>query len=197
MTRLVALELAGDLAAWRRAGFAFDDGGRCRVGTIDVTITPGQPAFTGWAFDDLHSPVDGLPVCPTPDSSPEVAHPGGITQIDHVVVLTDDLDRTIAAFEAVGLPCKRIREATVGGRAIRQAFFRAGEAIVEVVTQPEVPPGASLWGLAVVVEDVARTAELLGPDIVGPPRAAVQPGWQIASARGAAGLGVPLAYMSR
>lgn len=196
MTRLVALELAGDLAAWRRAGFAFDDGGRCRVGTVEVTVRPGAPAITGWAFEDLDDPVDGLPTCAVPAPSGPVEHPAGISCFDHVVVSTDDLERTIGAFEAAGLECRRIREATVGGHPIRQAFFRAGEVIVEVVDQPS-GPGARLWGLAVVVDDVAATVERLGPDVVGTARPAVQPGWQIVSARREFGLGVPLAYMSR
>jgi hypothetical protein len=70
--------------------------------------------------------------------------------------------------------------------------------ILEVVHSPHVPDGdAALWGLVFVVDDLDAVCELLGPDRVGLPKAAVQPGRFIASVREpAAGLGVPLAFMS-
>ena len=79
--------------------------------------------------------------------------PGG-----HVPVL----DRTHGGAGAAGLrPPPGARRATPGG-APRQAFFRMGEVILEVVQAPEGsasrsdPDGpARLWGLAFGVEDIA------------------------------------------
>jgi len=48
-----------------------------------------------------------------------------------------------------------------------------------------------------VVDDIDVACNTLGPDTIGEPRTAVQPGRQIATFRTAAGLGVPVALMSR
>ena len=59
----------------------------------------------------------------------------GVTGIDHVVVLTPNLDRTIAAVEdRVGVPLLRIRDGEAGRSPVRQAFFRLGEVVLEVVS---------------------------------------------------------------
>ena len=114
--------------------------------------------------------IDGLAAAPAAErpSSPG-AHVNRASAIDHVVVFTPDLDRTIAALEAAGLDLRRIRE--VPGDAdppVRQAFFRLGEPILEVVgpvgDDPAAP--ATFWGLVVVVGDldaaVARLGERVG-----------------------------------
>jgi len=85
--------------------------------------------------------------------------------------------------------------------AERQAFFRLGEAILEVV---EHPPGTRaaedrdapcrFYGLAFLVDDLDATARTLGP-LLGEARDAVQPGRRIATVRREARLGLPVAFM--
>jgi hypothetical protein len=115
--------------------------------------------------------------------------------IDHVVVNTPDLERTSRALhEATGAELKRIRDA---GNGMRQGFHRLGDVIVEIVSTPAMPAGtASLWGFVVNVADVNDVAAYLGPDVLSPPKPAVQKNRLIATFRGAVGLGVPVALMS-
>jgi hypothetical protein len=80
---------------------------------------------------------------------------------------------------------------------MRQVFFRPGEAIIELVGPPT-PEGtapARFFGLAFTVADLDATAAYLGEHL-GQPKDAVQPGRHIATVRSAAGLGVPVAFMT-
>ncbi len=108
------------------------------------------------------------------------------------------------ALQAAGLDLRRIREQPTPAGAPRQAFFRLGEVILEVVQEPEEvlaarPDGtdgpARFWGLALLSEDLELTVEQLG-EHVSEIRAAVQPGRRIATLRRSAGLAVPIALMS-
>ena len=101
-----------------------------------------------------------------------------------------------------GFHLRRRREGTTPGGSARQAFFRAGEPILEVVEAPEGTSvardrdgPARLWGLAFVVDDMDHTVRALG-DLLGRPRDAVQPGRQIATLRAEAGLGPAIAFMT-
>ena len=88
---------------------------------------------------------------------------------------------------------KRIREAG----AIRQGFHRLGELIIEVVESPQVTSShASFWGFVWNVADLHEVCARLGPDVVSPPKPAVQPGRFIATVRAQVGLGLPLALMT-
>lgn len=119
--------------------------------------------------------------------------------IDHVVVLADDVRATCAEIErASGAPLKRVKESERGV----QGFHRLGSVILEVVERRLVDPDqrtgrATFWGLVVVVEDLEAAVAHLGPDVIGAAKPAVQPGRRIATVRSGAGLGVPLALMSR
>jgi hypothetical protein len=195
--RLVALAVADEPVAWQDAGFAVDDAGRCWLGDVSVTLTPGTgKGVTGWSVEGIDRPVDGLPTIDLPPPEPVEAaalHPNGTTAIDHVVVTTPDLDRTVAALEATGLEARRTRDA---GR-IRQVFFRLGDPILEVVGPPE-PSGdapARFFGLALTVADLDATATALG-DALGEVKDAVQPGRRIATLRRSAGCTTALAFMS-
>jgi hypothetical protein len=117
-------------------------------------------------------------------------------------MLSPELDRTVAELEAQGFDLRRRREGETPGGSTRQAFFRAGEPILEVVQAPEGtsvardPDGpARLWGLAFLVADMERTARELG-ELLGRPRDAVQQGRQIATLRSEAGLGPAIAFMT-
>jgi len=199
--RLVALAVADEPAAWQGAGFAVDDGGRCLLGDVGVALTPGTGnGVQAWAVDGIDAPVDGLPTIDLPPPEPVGAtalHPNGTTAIDHVVVATPDLDRTVAALEATGLRARRVREAGSEGRPIRQVFFRLGDPVLEVVGPPE-PAGdgpARFFGLALTVADLDATAAALG-DHLGEVKDAVQPGRRIATLRRSAGCTTALAFMS-
>jgi catechol 2,3-dioxygenase-like lactoylglutathione lyase family enzyme len=186
-----ALEIADEPAAWSAAGFEVE-GGECRVSRVTLRLTGRGPrrGIVGWTLGE--APVE-------PAAGP---HPNGAMRIDHVVLLAPDLDRTVAELESQGFDLRRRREGPTPGGSTRQAFFRAGEPILEVVLAPEGssvardPDGpARLWGLAFGVDDLERTADSLG-DLLGAPRDAVQPGRRIATLRGEAGLGPAIAFMS-
>jgi catechol 2,3-dioxygenase-like lactoylglutathione lyase family enzyme len=124
-------------------------------------------------------------------------HPNGVIGLDHVVVTTPDLARTTAAFEACGVRLRRTRDIDTGGGPMRQAFFRLGPVVVEVVG-PASSAGdgpAGFWGLAFTVEDLGVTAAVLA-DALGPVSDAVQPGRRIATLRRSAGSSVPVAFMT-
>jgi hypothetical protein len=162
--------------------------------------------MVGWSLRGVEcTELDGLPTTrsdrPPPGEPP--AHPNGITAIDHVVAITPALERTVAALEAVGLDLRRIREEPTPAGAPRQAFFRLGATILEVVQEPSeaIERGggtdrpAFFWGLALVAPDLDATVAGLG-DRVGEIRAAVQPGRRIATLRRSAGLSIPVALMT-
>lgn len=109
--------------------------------------------------------------------------------LDHVVVRTPSLDRTIAALVDAGLELRRIREVDLGGEASAQAFFVAGTAVLEVVGRRDASEHegtgsepARIWGLAFVVSDTRAATKVLG-DYIGQWRPAVQEARQIATVR--------------
>ncbi|WP_354702200.1 hypothetical protein DSM112329_02554 [Paraconexibacter sp. AEG42_29] len=112
------------------------------------------------------------------------------------MVSTPDTERTFAALKAVGMQLRHERTAGTGSRALRQGFFRHGEAIVEVVgpLQGAGAGPATLWGLTVLVGDLDAAVALLG-ERAGAVRQAVQPGRRIVTVRGEATGGLPLALM--
>ena len=157
--------------------------------------------IVGWALSDAPEPrlevVDGLASEYVAAAEPVfAAHDLGASGLDHVVVLTPDLQRTSEAIAtATGCELKRIRE--VG--EMRQGFHRIGRGglIVELVERPDVPEGpATFWGLVLNVDDLDAACALLGPDRISSPKAAVQPGRRIATVRGSVGLGLPVALMT-
>ena len=78
---------------------------------------------------------------------------------------------------------------------MRQAFFRLGEVICEVVENARAAEGpAAFWGITFAVADLDRCADLLGPNL-GDIHDAVQPGRRIATARRDANLGIPVAFI--
>lgn len=200
------LVVAAEPASWSAAGFRVDDA-VCEVGSVRIRLA-GQGAGRGivsWSVRGLARPeVDGLPT--EASDTPAVAgepHPNGAISLDHLVVFTPDRERTVAALEQVGLDLRRLREGpTHPGGPTRQAFFRMGEVILEVIEvrgdsrmrdQPDGP--ARLWGLAFGVEDLDHTADRLG-ELLGEPRDAVQRGRRIATVRREAGLGAPVAFIT-
>jgi catechol 2,3-dioxygenase-like lactoylglutathione lyase family enzyme len=204
------LQLADDPARWAALGFDVHDR-VCQIATVrvrfsDPSAAPHAQGIVGWSLRELvGSQLDGLPttISQRPAPAPVPPHPNGVLAIDHVVAASPDLDRSVAALQAAGLDLRRVREQPTPAGAPRQAFFRLGHEILEVIQEPaeviERAGGrdrpARFWGLALLVEDLDATVATLG-EHAGEARAAVQPGRRIASVRRSAGLAVPLALMS-
>lgn len=202
------LALADRPERWGGLGFALD-GDRLQLGGVRLRLV-GEGAgdgILGWSLRGITAlELDGLPTsrsdAPVPDAAAE--HPNGVVCIDHVVVFSPQLDRTVDALQAAGLDLRRIREEPSPAGAPRQAFFRLGPEILEVIQIPqrnlEAAGGAAgparLWGLALIVSDLDGTVTRLAGHISAP-RDAVQPGRRIATLRRSAGLAVPVALMTR
>jgi len=200
------LAVADAPAAWSALGFEVD-GDTCVVGDVRIRLAGSDAGkgLTGWSLRDVESTeLDGLTTTRSdrrpPDQRP--AHPNGVTALDHVVAITPALERTIAALQGAGLDLRRLREEPTPAGAPRQAFFRLGATILEVVQEPpeaiERAGGdhpAFFWGLALVAPDLDTTVAGLG-DRVSEIRPAVQPGRRIATLRRTAGLTVPVALMT-
>jgi hypothetical protein len=199
------LVIGGAPAGWEAIGIAFD-AGNCSslAGTIlriDQQLVPGLHAWSLDGVDVSISTIDGIATVAAqnngaPDAtttSNDLIH---IVGIDHVVINTPDLQRTSDALsEATGVPLKRIRDA---GNGVTQGFHKLGSVVVEIVTMPSIVEGpATLWGFVLNVSNLDEIAAHLGPDVLSPPKPAVQPGRRIATFRGAAALGVPVALMGK
>src|SRR5829696_3118005 len=101
-----AVALPGDVAAWKRLGFAPGE----PIGDVAVTCGAWELALAvhGLAADR----PDGLPIVSTgagPAGHGE--HPNGALVIDHVVALTAAMERTLAAPARAGLELRRERRA--------------------------------------------------------------------------------------
>lgn len=200
------LTVADAPGSWEACGFEVQDG-VCVLGDVRIRLAEegAGRGVTGWALRGIDSSeLDGLPTTssdrPPPTGSP--VHPNGVAAIDHVVAISSDLDRTIAALTEAGLDLRRVREEPTPAGAPRQAFFRLGPVILEAVQEPpeatERAGGdrpAFFWGLAFIAPDLERTVANLG-DRVSEIRPAVQPGRQIATLRRSAGLSVPVALIT-
>lgn len=201
------LTIADRPQAWSALGFEVD-GDTCVVGEVRIRLAgpDAGKGLAGWSLREAESTeLDGLATArsdrPAPIQAP--AHPNGVTVLDHLVAITPALDRTVAVLEGAGLDLRRIREEPTPAGAPRQAFFRLGATVLEVVQEPaeasERGGGADrpafFWGLAFLAPDIEATVAGLG-DRVGEIRPAVQPGRRIATLRRSAGLGLPVALMT-
>ena len=182
-------EVADTADSWTAAGFAVDPDAVCRIGGVRIRLVGRErgTGIVGWSLRGLASDqaLDGIP---TSRSDTEVAapaeHANGAVSVDHVVLLSPDLQRTVASLAAVDLQPRRERDGHLGGRPMRQIFFRLGEVILEVVGSPETTgEGPSmLWGLTYVVRDIDATAAFFGVRTT-PVKPAVQPGRRITTLR--------------
>jgi hypothetical protein len=184
------LVVADPADAWTRAGFNVDSDDVCRIGGVRVRLV-GRDRGTGivaWSLRGLPTDDNDLDGIATTGSGAVPAvpaeHANGVTAIDHVVLLSPDLSRTVESLAAVGVSPRRQRDGELGGQAIRQIFFRFGGVIIEVVGAPG-PAGegpSTLWGITYVVADVDATASFFG-DRTTPVKDAVQPGRRITTIR--------------
>lgn len=208
MTTIDELTVADSPDAWAALGFALE-GAVCVVGEVRIRLAgpDAGKGLAGWSLRGIETTeLDGLPTAlsDSPPPGEPAPHPNGVTGLDHVVAIAPDLDRTVAALRAAGLDLRRVREEPTPAGAPRQAFFRLGPAILEVVQEPEEAAEraggdrhrpAFFWGLAFLAPDLDATVAGLG-DRVGDLRDAVQPGRRIATLRRSAGLSVPVALMT-
>lgn len=205
------IALADEPAAWAALGFDVDGDGLA-LGGVRLRLAGRRAGrgILGWSLSGIASTkLDGLPTTVSgaaarrASDQPAPAHPNGIVAIDHVVAFSPQLDRTVEALRSAGLDLRRVREEPTPAGAPRQAFFRLGEPILEVVQLADqqlvraggVDAPARFWGLALLSEDIERTVAVFG-EHVGEIRPAVQTGRRIATVRRSAGLAVPIALMS-
>ncbi|BCK57848.1 VOC family protein [Nocardia wallacei] len=203
MPELVSLGLPGDEKAWTALGFTVDAHGRMPVGAVSCVV--GMPP--SWGFDELRGDASELGVPEllsenTAAAGPErqlkqllehlsddpgsadkhdrsSTHPNGVTFVDHIVYLVNDLDESVAALaDVLGMPPRR-RFHPRGPSGPEMAFYRVGEAFIEVVAARQPP---SLIGIAFGTPDLDATVAAVraagGP--IGDPKPAVQ-GGRIAS----------------
>ncbi|MGB9251007.1 MAG: glyoxalase [Mycobacterium sp.] len=199
-------EVADPADTWVQAGFSVDSDSVCRVGGVQIRLS-GRARGTGivgWSLRGLPSDgplqdVDGIPTTRSDAVAVVPArHANGVRAIDHVVLLSPDLRRTVESLTAIGIESRRERDHQLGGRPMRQIFFRAGEVIIEVVGSPETAGEgpSSLWGITYVVADIDATAAYFG-DRTAPVKDAVQPGRRITTLRHHEfGISVPSAMIS-
>ncbi len=175
-------------AAWESAGFTVDPDGVCRVGSVRIRLIGegDQRGLVGWALRaEVDGDLDGVPTTSSEAPAAETAvHENGVTSIDHVVLLSPDLERTKASLAGVGLEVRRERDGELGGSPIRQVFYRPGDVTLEVVGSPETRADgpSSLWGITFVTEDIDASAAFFG-ERTSPVKDAVQPGRRITTLR--------------
>ena len=189
MTVLASVTVGDDPAVWSALGFAVH-ADRLRVGGIELCLSPdaGPGVTKVTAVGEGPTAVDGLAFGWSPYGAlPGDVQPNGVVALDHVVIATDDLDRSVAALQDAGFELRRVRE-----RA-RQAFLLAGPCVLELVEFADAT-GAAFWGLAFAADLDALASGAGG--LVGDVRDAVQPGRRITTLQGAAGSSVQIAFLS-
>jgi catechol 2,3-dioxygenase-like lactoylglutathione lyase family enzyme len=193
------LVVGDDPEVWAKLGFSVD-GDRCRVGHVDVVFDPSVgKGIRRWTLvGEGPGDIDGVPTtwaaAPVEPGGP---HPNGVFEIDHVVLTTPDVARTVDAFEGLGIEARRQRETGTYGAPMLQTFFKLGQPILELIG-PKEPAGeqpARFFGLAFTSEDLDASAAYLGATLHRS-KEAVQPGRRIATVDKAAGSTIAIAIMS-
>ena len=225
--QLTAIDLGDSPRAWEAAGFSVVDGAVLLGNTLLRLSGSGDRvegwavAGVDHPIDGLPAVAPGANPSANPSANPGAnraaeradtdaigdtvrdggaVHPNGIVRIDHVVVRSGDSDRTVAEFERAGLDVRGGRSTNSYGSPMRQTFLWAGDVIVELIApdagEPRTDEPTSIFGLALSAADLDATSAYLG-ELLGTPKAAVQPGRRIAGLRGAkVGISVPVAVMS-
>lgn len=160
------LVVADPPQAWTAAGFTVADG-TCRVGDVGIRLVGRErgAGIIGWSLGGLDTlDLDGIPTT-VARGAPAVpaTHANGVTGIDHIVLMSPDLDRTIGVLGGYGISPRRERLGTLGGRPIRQIFFRFGAVIIEAVGSPDATGDgpSTLWGITYTVADIDRAVAYL------------------------------------
>jgi hypothetical protein len=201
MSLITAVVVGGSAEPWEAFGFhllsATSTESRFSLGDVVLVVDTARPAgMVSWEITEVQpGAIDGIHTVSAANSLELPLEPGavGCLGVDHVVVRTNSLDVTCGAITAAtGAPVKSTRDA---GSGMQQAFHKLGSVVVEVVSAAEQVEHTHLWGFVVNVSDIDALSARLGPDVLGAPKPATQPGRRIASARSGAALGVPFAVM--
>lgn len=194
--RLVSVIVGGKPTAWAELGFAVDAEGWIPFANGALEFSGEGRGLRGLRVDgisDLPDTLEGIPLASGAAANP-IDHPNGCFELDHVVIVTPTLERTSdAVAAALGMERRRMRQTTT----VRQAFHRFDRrgCILELVESGRVAE-PELFGVVVNTYDLDAVVGRLGPDLIGAPKPAVQPGRRIATVRSAAGLGTAVALMS-
>lgn len=148
------------------------------LATQTTVLLTGDPA---WHW------TGAAPALPMPECEPRPGTPAEGWDLDHVVLLTPDLEATIDAMAAIDVAPRLRME--VRGRPT--AFFRVGP-ILEVIESPVRTP--ALYGVALVTAEPLEVVVLrwraMGREVTDP-KPAIQPGRRIFTVRAVeAGLAV-------
>ena len=201
------IEIADPPEAWQSAGFTVDDTGTCVVGHVRLRLVgrdSERKRIQSWSLrgvPDGTESVDGLTTTVSDEAMPEpVAHANGVELIDHLVIMSPDVDRTITALHTAGLSTLRTRhvDREQYGFEARQTFFRLGEVVLELIgpNQPQGDGPAAFFGLAYTVRDIDALPEFYGEHL-GRVKDAVQPGRRITTLHHKdLGMSVATAFMS-
>jgi hypothetical protein len=197
---LKELVVGDEAAVWKEIGFTVE-GDRCRVGHVDVIFDPSVgKGIRKWTLvGEGPDTVEGIPTTWSDDGVEATgAHPNGIFEIDHVVLTSPDLRRTVNALEGLGIRALRERETGTYGAPALQVFFRLGQPILELIG-PKDPienaGGARFFGLAFTSGDLTLTSKVMG-GALHDAKDAVQAGRQIATLDKSAGSTIGIAVMS-
>ena len=205
------IAIGDDPSAWRAAGFDVL-GNELRLGKVVIELvgSAGQRGFHGWAIDGVTTDIEHIPrIQDPPEQQTEAlaetsssSSLNAIFAIDHVVVTTNDVARTVASFERVGLQERRTTTTSTPMGERRQSFLWAGRVIIEVIGPVDAELAdrndghASIWGLALVASNLQVTSQVLD-SALSEPRDAVQPGRKIATMRTKElDISVPIVVMS-
>src|SRR6476659_2610094 len=116
MVTIDRLIVGDEPEAWAAAGFAVDDDGVCRIGTVRIELA-GRGAGKGmrrWSLRDAGplEEIDGIPTATsTEPPATGATHSNGTLRIDHLVLISADGERTAGAItEATGLEVLRTRD---------------------------------------------------------------------------------------
>lgn len=202
MARLVELHAGGPRIAWHTL-FSPTDSSSYLLSDVRLTVDESLASgLVGWTIQcgrDAEVSIDGIPTTLVTDAEhlPRISQIGKqqAVGLDHVVVTTNNIDRTCAAIERE-LHLEVRRERQLGNGAV-QRFHKLDNTIIEVVAGPHVThEGSQLWGMVVSVDDLFELCEELGDNFTSPPKKATQPGRYISTVRGSVGLGIPFALMT-
>ena len=209
MPALRSLIIGDTTASWIAAGFDVrETHGRAHTAIGDISIElvgpDGGRGIVAWRFDDVQLPsddrtIDGVQtLAGDPRLNNHLEHANLVSHLDHVVMFTPDLQRTVAALEGAGFEARRTRDIPGSEPLRQQVFFWAGSTIIELVgpTEPTGDEPASLWGLAVTCDDLDTAHERLD-GCLGTPKPTVQAGRRIATLRTRdLGISTAIAFMT-
>ena len=207
---LLQISLNENPEAWKSLGFSINqlDSGVSffKIGKVRFLFNPDEE-FHGFGeilAVNIERSIESIPfgklsneTIKEIDAIPPETHPNGVCRIDHLVITTSNADRTTSALENAGVTAKGTRTFGEKNNRLRQTFFWLGEVILELVgpDQANGDAPATLWGLALVSEDIERTLAVIKN--CTPIKEAVQAGRKITTVKNRdVGVGVPIAIMT-